>query len=351
MTIKWSAEMKKLNIALFIQAGIVSSVLLSPVAAQTTTSMLPSCSSADSDSDGDGFGYENGQSCLVVGGQAQQAQVGQCIDSDGDGFGWNGVATCEPDSPQTAGQCVDTDGDGFGWNGVATCDPLMNSSQTAVTLANCLSADSDSDGDGFGFENGQSCIVVAGQPSENQEIDLFRCDDVGSFPWGWNPTTNTTCRLDLVNSPAVVSGSTVNVVPATDFIGEPLTCKIVVEEFFCNCDGSTTDRLEDAQNISDVFYTATLLELNQIESFHDSTFQTMTIDGTWDDKPGNELPLFRNLSSIGPSLRYVPTTQSNIRFFGSLTYTQDESGNIFMNTFRSFGGGDDITTVAHCVVI
>ncbi len=349
--------MRKLNIALFVQVAIISSALpLSPIAAQTTTSMLPSCSSADSDSDGDGFGYENSQSCLVVGGQAQQAQVGQCIDSDGDGFGWNGVATCDPlmsgapAAAQLTEQCVDTDGDGFGWNGVATCDPLTSASQTAVTLSNCLSAETDSDGDGFGFENGQSCIVTTGESIENQQIDILRCDDVGSFPWGWNPTTDTSCRLDLVNTPAMVSGAAVDQVPATDFIGVPMTCKIVVEEFFCNCDGSTTDTLADAQNITDVFYTATLVELNETENFYESTFQAMTIDGSWEDKPGNELPLYRNLSIIGPTLRYVPTSQSNIRFFGALWYTQDASGNIFMNNRRSFGGGDDITTVAHCVV-
>lgn len=120
---------------------LISLLPINPNFAQTMIS-LPDCASADSDADGDGFGWENSQSCLVVGGQAEQAQTGQCID---------------------------TDGDGFGWNGVVTCDPTDNATQTTVTLPNCASVDSDSDGDGFGFENNQSCLVGSGDSVSTQE--------------------------------------------------------------------------------------------------------------------------------------------------------------------------------------
>ena len=56
---------------------------------------------------------------------------------------------------------------------------------TAQTLPNCISGNSDSDGDGYGWENGESCIV-----QQN------RCEDRGDFPWGWDPVTETSCRLD-----------------------------------------------------------------------------------------------------------------------------------------------------------
>lgn len=51
----------------------------------------------------------------------------------------------------------------------------------------CSSAASDSDGDGYGWENDATCLVVA-QPSQ--------CEDRGGFPWGWDPATLTSCRLD-----------------------------------------------------------------------------------------------------------------------------------------------------------
>lgn len=137
----------------FIPAALLCNVLLvTPNFAQTTTS-LPDCQSVESDSDGDGFGFENDQSCIVVGGQAMQAQIGQC---------------------------VDTDGDGFGWNGVATCDPTESGDETTIELPNCVSAESDSDNDGFGFENNQSCIVVGFQTQVGQ------CIDTDGDGFGWN---------------------------------------------------------------------------------------------------------------------------------------------------------------------
>jgi len=120
-----------------------------------TTATLPDCSSVDSDSDGDGFGWENNQSCMVVDGQAMQAQIGQC---------------------------VDTDGDGFGWNGFETCDPIDHADQTTVTLASCVYANSDVDGDGFGWEDNRSCIV-AGVGGQSQ---VPECIDTDGDGFGWN---------------------------------------------------------------------------------------------------------------------------------------------------------------------
>ena len=92
-----------------IPVAILCNVLLITTNFAQTTTSLPNCVSVDSDSDGDGFGFENNQSCIVVGGQAMQARIGQCIDTDGDGFGWNGVATCDPTSSNTT-VSMDTDG-------------------------------------------------------------------------------------------------------------------------------------------------------------------------------------------------------------------------------------------------
>lgn len=51
----------------------------------------------------------------------------------------------------------------------------------------CASATSDTDGDGYGWENEQTCIVA---------VEQSQCEDRGGFPWGWNATTLTSCRLD-----------------------------------------------------------------------------------------------------------------------------------------------------------
>jgi len=139
--------------------------------AQTTVT-LPDCASADSDVDGDGFGWENSQSCLVVGGQAQQAHTGQCIDTDGDGFGWNGIETCDPsntavvvDQSQTL-QCTDLDGDGFGWNGFETCDPSITAVITEQTQQlECV----DSDGDGWGWDGSSTCRITTSQATSSAE--------------------------------------------------------------------------------------------------------------------------------------------------------------------------------------
>ena len=73
-----------------------------------------------------------------------------------------------------------------------SCSLIVVNPATAQSLPACLSPDSDSDGDGYGWENAQSCIVVAQQ--QNQ------CEDRGGYPWGWNPVTLESCRLDTNDS-------------------------------------------------------------------------------------------------------------------------------------------------------
>ena len=63
-------------------------------------------------------------------------------------------------------------------------------SDSVQSLPVCASASSDPDGDGYGWENEQSCIVAS---SEAEGI----CEDRGDFPWGWNETTRSSCRLGV----------------------------------------------------------------------------------------------------------------------------------------------------------
>lgn len=71
----------------------------------------------------------------------------------------------------------------------------------------CSLADSDSDGDGYGWENEQTCIV---------DTQLNRCENRGDFPWGWDPVSLTSCRLD--------EQAVSNTVPSIfSIIDEPIT--------------------------------------------------------------------------------------------------------------------------------
>lgn len=69
---------------------------------------------------------------------------------------------------------------------------VVSPTSVAQRLTNCASSISDSDGDGFGWENNASCIVVTGAAPESGG----QCEDRGGFPWGWNPITLISCRLD-----------------------------------------------------------------------------------------------------------------------------------------------------------
>jgi len=66
----------------------------------------------------------------------------------------------------------------------------------AQDLPDCASSGSDPDGDGYGWENNDSCIVVSGS------ADAGQCEDRGGYPWGWNPVTGKSCRLDNQAEPS-----------------------------------------------------------------------------------------------------------------------------------------------------
>jgi len=131
----------------FLLVGLF--LLASHAGAQTH----PICESAASDTDGDGYGWENGQSCIVT----VSSTEGMCEDRGDFPWGWNPVTltSCLLGVQTEPSACIDSDGDGFGWNGVATC--IVGSSQ---------------------------------------------CEDRGGYPWGWNPVTLSSCRLDEQTGPA-----------------------------------------------------------------------------------------------------------------------------------------------------
>lgn len=64
----------------------------------------------------------------------------------------------------------------------------------AQSYPNCTSPDSDHDGDGYGWEEEATCIMPANS-----------CEDRGGYPWGWNPTSLTSCRLDVQGSESTSS--------------------------------------------------------------------------------------------------------------------------------------------------
>lgn len=66
----------------------------------------------------------------------------------------------------------------------------------AQSFPTCLSSDSDSDGDGYGWENNATCLVDANTGSNM----TGQCEDRGGFPWGWNPISKTSCRLDATSN-------------------------------------------------------------------------------------------------------------------------------------------------------
>lgn len=62
----------------------------------------------------------------------------------------------------------------------------------AQSFPTCVSNDSDSDGDGYGWENDDTCLVDV----NGGTVLVGQCEDRGGFPWGWNPVTESSCRLD-----------------------------------------------------------------------------------------------------------------------------------------------------------
>lgn len=112
-----------------IVVASVLSLLISHLWFSATANAGP-CLDPASDPDGDGWGYENGQSCTVESGPANNSGNRTCIDLDGDGWGWNGVESCQLQT--SAAECVDLDGDGWGWNGVESCTVASNMVPSAM---------------------------------------------------------------------------------------------------------------------------------------------------------------------------------------------------------------------------
>ena len=195
-----------------------------------------------------------------------------------------------------------------------------------------------------------------------EELDLFRCDDVGTFPVGFNPTAGVACRLDLVDTAEVIlvgSGGDRQVlaletdpVPFQNMIDVPLEYKRLFESYFCNCDNSFTDRLADADEIGEIFFTATLRDLNQIGSLEnfDDDFNTYNIEGTWTDDFRNTVPLFSAVGSTFASLTYLPPPGFVRPLNPFLRFESNALGDIFISQFSSSSTGDDTTIVSQCVV-
>ena len=148
----------------------------------------------------------------VLDGDVGTPIVPVCEDSDGDGYGWNGFSSCTSAAP-VQGACVDTipQNDGWGWNGVESCVlPAAgegfcqsygsfpwgwnNTTQTSCRLdegvppvaGDCI--DTVPLNDGWGWNGAESCRVPA--------TGAGFCQSYGDYPWGWNNTTQTSCRLD-----------------------------------------------------------------------------------------------------------------------------------------------------------
>lgn len=130
-------------ISVAVTTVILTSTATFPVFAQT----LPFCLSVNSDTDGDGYGWENNRSCRVKNSDDNDA----CEDRGDFPWGWNPITreSCLLGVQTRPSACEDPDGDGYGWNGIATCI-----------------------------------------------VDSAQCNDYGTYPWGWNPVTRTSCRLD-----------------------------------------------------------------------------------------------------------------------------------------------------------
>ena len=134
-----------------------------------------------------------------------------CIDDDGDGWGWNSYDACIV-TASVAGECMDTLplNDGWGWNGVASCQlPTAgegfcqgygdypwgwnNTTQASCRLdgdepqpTDCI--DTVPLNDGWGWNGVESCQLPT--------VGRGFCQSYGDYPWGWNNTTKSSCRLD-----------------------------------------------------------------------------------------------------------------------------------------------------------
>ncbi len=261
----------------------------------------------------------------------------QCIDTDGDGWGWNGLSSCVATSINNT-QCKDTAplGNGWGWNGTESC-------RIPEHKPECI--DTAPEGDGWGWDGETSCEVF-------QVPDVYRCDDIGNYPWGWNPTVSSTCSLALKETPDFPTNEggfpEFPEVPVSEMIDVPLICKRLIDRYYCNCDNSITDSLADPQEYDEVFFTATLRQLSQTEVVGDSSYSTLNIEGTWQDRWYNEIPAYR--TDEENTLNYAPSPGQSFRFSGFLTYYSNGQGDVFMKQSNYLVGGNDVEALSHCVV-
>jgi hypothetical protein len=300
-------------------------LLLQPGLAQD----FPTCVSSVSDSDGDGYGWENNQSCLVV-----ASTAGDCEDRGGYPWGWNPVTlkSCRLDlgqsttdnSEPSSSECVDTDpvNDGWGWNGVTSC---------RVPL----------------------------------ERDVYRCDDVGSAPWGWNATLSTSCRLDLRDTPVPESVpdpefllGAVSISPI-EILNEPLICRRVEwwTQFETNPINNRLEFLENQQSPpaifvtafeqgSTIFFTAILRDLNTVTDDYGVQRQLMNIEGSWSDIFLEDISIA--LNGGGDGLLYTIGQQSSPSKGGDISFYRNAQYIVINRTYSYFDNYQSITS--YCVL-
>jgi len=232
---------------------------------QGVSQTLVDCVSPASDTDGDGYGWENNQSCIVV-----VQEQGQCEDRGGYPWGWNpqALTSCRLDVDVLPTECVDTDpkNDGWGWNGITSCPISI-------------------------------------------KVDVHRCDFVGGVHWGWNPTLNSTCRLELVDTPdPSIPLWMLPTIPLEELQNIPMSCKRVTwQSQFEN--NPLVDLIEGEQDLSRIFFTATLRGLSQLE--------VMKIEGSWEDVYQNDVVRWdRNQHVVGYSIEQIsePFPSGTLRF-------------------------------------
>ena len=269
------------------------------------TQTLPNCVSSSSDSDGDGYGWENEASCIVV------MSHGTCEDRGDYPWGWDPVAldSCRLDIRETVShECIDTTplNDGWGWDGVTSCEVAT-------------------------------------------EVDLFQCESVGNFPWGWNPTTKSSCRLELAGSAEDLLSSfhspdVASAIPGLEeLLNVPLLCRKVRNDGFDDGVG-LFDVLADDEN---VFYAGTLRYLgeslrgvyNQVVqrqySFHEPARAALNNASMWQDLDDEPVAEFHD-SGEQSSLMRQDTASMGFRRNSSGQYLLSETNYSLFGTSQGF---------------
>lgn len=272
---------------------------------------LPTCTAVDSDTDGDGYGWENNASCRVV------KPEGACEDRGDYPWGWNPVAltSCRLDTAV----CVDTVplNDGWGWNGFSSCRVSV-------------------------------------------EKDMGRCDDVGLYPWGWNPTTESTCRVELAGATEAILGRLKTQLrnsvqpPLQEVLNVPMLCRKLTNQGYDDGVGFFNDLPSDPN----IFYSGTLEYLGdtlrgsyvpEVQSqyrFHQPAAAALNYWTMWQRLDDEPIASFhesgeRLISSDGTFLRVNTGTMD----FKKL----DQNLYVFDETFTSLLGTSQYFQISLCV--